>query len=243
MSVYKELLVKVYLLKDINKKDINEAISSFVNYAMNKDVKLATLHKGKGYKGYSLSSLSPTEKDGIYNKDEIYEFTIRSFNFQLIDRFKKSFEKFKSETFIVFSIRSHLIDIKYIKEAHCLTPAIITLENENKLKCLNLLKDDVEKAKNQIFVNLLKKYNFFNKLQLKLEYSDIFEDIVPLHNIAIICNYKGIKLLGYKYLLKFKNNEIAQQIAEIALVNGIGEKNTISFGFINTAKGVTKLVR
>lgn len=243
--IYKELFVKVYLLKDINKKNINETLSNFVNYVMNKDSKLATIHTRNGYKRYSLSSLSPTENDGIYKKDEIYEFTIRGVDSNIIDKFEMVLKKERNENFIVFDINKHLIDIKYIKELRSLTPAIITLKDEenNKLRCFNLLKDNIEIAQKKIFENLLKKYNFINKVNLKIEYNDIFENINTMHEIAIVSNYKGIKLLGYKYLLEFKNNDISQSFAEIALINGIAEKNTLSFGFTNKAKGVIKLVK
>lgn len=47
------------------------------------------------------------------------------------------------------------------------------------------------------------------------------------------CVYKGIKLLGYKYNIYFKENSFAQEMANFITVTGLLEKNSsLECGFV-----------
>ena len=63
--------------------------------------------------------------------------------------------------------------------------------------------------------------------------TNIIDRVEIINNIAITMNYKGIKLLGYKYNIYFKENSFAQELANFITVTGLLEKNSsLGCGFV-----------
>ena len=81
-------------------------------------------------------------------------------------------------------------------------------------------------------VNLIKKYNLFTGKKID-ENFQIFNLINFDNRVPIACDYKNIKLLGDKIDLVIANNEVAQDLAIVAIGSGIGEMNARGYGFIN----------
>lgn len=62
---------------------------------------------------------------------------------------------------------------------------------------------------------------------------ELFIGLEFLSRCPIASKYKGIKLLGDKIRMHVANNEMAQNLAYMALGTGVVEMNARDFGFAN----------
>lgn len=229
-----ELEVQLYLNKNIKINDSYEYIGEFINYSMNKSKTLQELHsKHRAFKHYCFSGMYPVETDMIYKEGEIYNILIRSYKWELLNEFKKNMVELSNDNFCVINVNTikeyHKQNIEYIDT---LTPTIVTVSENNKSKCWNIKNDNLEYFNQAIFNNLSKKYNDLQGINQTFNYEDIIDDIEIKNKYAIITNYKGIKFLGYKIRIYFKDNNIAQEFANLSIAEGVGEKNSsIGHGF------------
>lgn len=235
--MYGQLTINLYLLKNIKINDCNEELSKLINLSMEKDEYLGYIHKKKkGFKNYSWCTLYPIEKDYIYKSNDVYRFTIRSYDMKLIDAFEKSLLNTRNDKFVVLQIDKSIRGYKKVDELITITPSIITIRDENN-KLTSWNKDNSENVLQElsinVFNNLCKKYKENFKEDIILKKEDVIEDINILSNHGLVINYKNIKMLGYKIKVKFKENEIAQKLANAAIVLGLLEKNsTLGCGFV-----------
>lgn len=218
-----ELKVTILLKEDLKLNDSYGEIGRFINYSMNKSDSLAELHKrGRTFKHYCFSSFYPCELDKIYKKENYYTFLIRSSKGNIINALKESLDGLENdiiETMDIENVEYKKSNIDYIDT---LTPVIVTKDNRS----WNILKDDKAFFDKAIINNLVKKFNELENISIETNYNDIVDRITIKNKYAIIVNYKGIKMLGYKVRIYFKNNIIAQEIANITLCDGVGEKNS-----------------
>lgn len=222
---YHEIKTSVYLNNNIHSSDMYEKLSNFINFSFNNSQVLSCLHKSKGFKHYSFSGLYPIERDYVYKSDEIYSFLFRTHDKEVANEFVKSIMNLNNDDFITTEVSLKTWNYENIKHIDNLTPTVFTLNNGLRWN----LNDGMEIAKERIFNNLMKKYNCFNNTSFSFGYNDMIDDIIIKNECPIVINYKGIKFLGYKFRVKFKENPIAQEIANFAVVDGIGEKSS-SFG-------------
>lgn len=224
--MYKELTIKVYLLKDIHKRNSAERLSEFINYSMNNDEFLAKLHKNKGFKHYCWSDLYFYE-NMKYEKDNIYFFKMRSRDFELMNRFKKALEKARNENFITLTVEEKIFYDTRIKSLVTITPGLIKIQNKDTGKIRSFVADDgLELAKNSIFKNIEKKINSIGNIILESKCEDVIESLEMKDKYPYIFYYKGCTFIGYKYRITFKENEIAQKYANAFLSEGLGENNS-----------------
>lgn len=222
---YYELRVSIYLLQNIHKNDVYEKIATLINYSFNNSQLLSDLHKAKGFKHYSFSGLYPIEMEGVYLQDEVYSFMIRTYKQDVVKELKKSLNQIQNDTFNVIDLQLKEYNNKNIKYIDNLTPTIITINSIRWNKEVNTL----EEMENALFNNLNKKYNSLHGIGQIFSIKDIIEKIEIKSKCGIITNYKGIKWVGYKFRIYFKDNNLAQDFANLAVTEGIGEKNS-SFG-------------
>ena len=229
---YYELNINLYLLKNLLMQDSYQEISKLINYSFNKSKYLSKLHKEKDFKHYSFSGLYPIEKDKIYKANEIYCIIIRSYKKEIIDELIKCFMNLKNDTFVVTNTNyKEWLTNKQVNYVDSLTPTIIMLKDKDKI--WEARKRDLKLLEQSIFLNAISKYQMLNNDIINYKYEDIIDNISVKNNIAIIVNYKNIKLLGYKLRVKFKQNIKAQNIANLVTVEGLGAKNsTLGMGFV-----------
>ena len=234
MNKYGQVVINMYLLKDIELQNTNDEIARFLNYIMGKDEYLSNIHRNKNrFKGYSFSGLYPIEKDKIYKANDIYGITIRSYDMQFINKIISSFENAGNDTFQVIGVEKEILDHKIINEIETLTPSIATITTlDKRTRCWDR-NNKLYDINDIIFKNIINKYNYINKVNSNFSIDDIIERIDILNNVAIILKYKNTKLLGYKYKIKFKKNVFAQELANFIVVTGLLEKNSsLGCGFV-----------
>ena len=84
-----EIRVKMYLLQDISFKELQNVLADFVDSALCKNEELISFHEENRYKFYSIGTLWPVERGGVYKKDQIYTLTLRTVDPQLARYFSE----------------------------------------------------------------------------------------------------------------------------------------------------------
>lgn len=223
-----ELTVTVLLSNDIYFSNSGYIIGKNINKSMLLSDRLKELHPKKEYKNYVFNSFYPLEKDKTYKKDKLYIFKIRGLDKELMKEMQECLKKLKSNDFKIISVAENEVYQEFIKDLYTVNPVIVTVDNKPWLQ-----GDNLELFKNRLEDNLEKKYkSFFNK---EIDIKDKFIKSIEFKNrMPMGFNYKGIKLLGNKVRIEIQDNEVAQDIAFLAMAIGLGEKNSvIGAGFCN----------
>ncbi|MEG2323508.1 MAG: CRISPR-associated endoribonuclease Cas6 [Anaerovoracaceae bacterium] len=226
---------KIYLLEDVSQENALEAIAAFVDKALCEDPKWEKEHKENKYKVYICSGLAPVEKFGVYKKDSLYNFTLRTLDMPLA---KYLMDKLaNTQTKIMKGIVNEVWPVlkKPIEKLYSLTPVIIKSET-GKYWRGNMSLEDYQ---NRIRINLIKKYNQIVETKIDEDF-DLWNLFEFKNQKPIATPYKNIKLLGDKVELRIADNQRAQDLAYMALATGLGEMGSRNFGYVNyhTVKGV-----
>lgn len=225
MKVF-EILLKVYLLEDIELNDSQNKILKLIDKTLAQEERTLELHNKNDFKNYCFNSFYPLEKDGVYKEGNIYTITIRT-----VDKFLATYFNNKlpnAHTSSVKGLKSELriIPIKKLKKIYSITPLIIK-NDEGYWKGIISL----EEFERRIKENLIKKYN--NIFQEKTDGNFKLYLAMELKNNKPIGNpYKGRTLLGDKISLDILEDDISQYMAYLALGVGLGEMNARGFGFM-----------
>lgn len=222
-----EIRLKVYLTKNIKKRDSINEIANLIDSCLLEDKKYKDFHSTNRYKLYTHNSFHPLEKDGMYKAGKIYSIIIRSLDEELYKYLVQNLSDVRTELIKALELRSFSIKENHIERIYSITPVIIKTEDGYWRNSLTL-KDYEERIK----INLVKKYKQLT--DITIDESLPFINMISFNNkIPIGCSYKEIKLLGDKLDLIIANNQVAQDLARIAIGTGIGEMNSRGYGFIN----------
>lgn len=201
---------------------------------MYKQDELKKLHSKKNYK-YIFSPLNPFKMKEIYEKGEEYFINIQSFDEDTIVKFNYALNNFENNYLKVINLKlkEMYLSNQIITEIETITPVIITIDGgpwKHDIHSIDLLMQ-------KIYDNLEKKYRIFfdEEWELKKDINkyDLFEKITILSKKPISRKYKDISLIGYKIKINIGNSDIAQKLVKIAIVQGVGEKNSIiGSGFV-----------
>lgn len=221
-----EARIRVCVLKDFNSKYVYSKLAEFINFSMNKDDVLKKMHRGNGFKGYCFSGLSPFEST-TYTEGDVYDFYIRSFDKGLLERFINVFRNLENEFMMT-------IDTEFIERSHeCLidsifttTPAVVTIRDDKSNDSPWIVGVENELLENAIVNNLVKKFNSVNGTNLYVDKNDIIERVDVCNKYPVKIPYKNISFLGNILEIKFKDNPIAQNLANTAYFLGVCTRNS-----------------
>lgn len=231
---YFELEVKVKLKRNLRFREIFEAISKFINFSISFSGGLfEKFHKSRGLKNYVVSGFEPVERDGVYKKESVYLFRVRSFDKDFIEILERRLkENINNPNMAVTTTYIKEIKKFFIKELYSLTPVIVTTQkgiywtfhkDGDILRLITQLHNNLERKYKAIFGRELKtKENFIERIEIKNQ--------VP-QTIEFSKNGKKIKLFGNKFEITPKSDEVSQTLAFIALGAGLGEKGSFGGGF------------
>lgn len=225
-NVY-EAKIEISLSHNIEASQMPAAISKFLDSVLSTTEDMATFHEKNCYKGYTFDSGYPVERNKIYKKGKTYTVTVRTISEELLDIFLVKSLKVKTDDITGMKSSMNILPCKTITKLYSITPAVIKDEKGYWTEWM-----DKDEFKKRIFVNLVKKWNYFTGENMDEDFSFI-NDFLILNSSAIKVPYKGISLLGDKVEFTVADNEKAQQLAYIALGTGILENNARGCGFVN----------
>ena len=226
------------LHQDVLLANVQEFLSSNINKAMLEDRILKNMHAIKSFKPYCIGSLYPFDlKNKIYKANQIYVLTIRSIDREFLNSLKRVLKESRKLDFNVIAIEFLTRDYVYIESAFTLTPAIISIKDEEKNYIRYWTKNEgsLDFVKKRIKDNLEKKYQqFFDEKILAPD--DFISMITVQNNKPMVYNYKGIKLWTNKFKIIFASDEVSQKLASLAFGVGILEKNSLGLGFLTKGR-------
>lgn len=221
--------VKVVVLQNLPKEASYYAIAKLIDKIMCEDEFFKQMHISREYKAYTFSGLSKPETDGIYKKDQVYCFTIRTIDFDFAQYLVKNVKKFETEHLKPYDCETWIVPQKIITKLYSLTPMLIKRE-DGYLRNTTSIRE-IERI---LFENLIKKYQFFTKNEIQQEEFNIWNSMFFLNKTPIKVSYKGgITLLGDKVEMNIDSNRLAQDIAYMVLGVGIGENCSRGCGYVN----------
>lgn len=227
---YIELELNIRLKETIKLYNLSEKLSQGINKYFKYNEKTMDFHKDYGFKLYNYSLLTPIESDKLYKKGKVYNLTVRFMNKEILNDFYKSLIEIENSIFSIvnrnFVKKEFGEKIKYIET---ITPSIITVPFSNPVQYLDRKNCNKGVILKQLTDNSCKKYSKY--LKNDTFYHNFIEDLEVLNNNPLIFSYKKGVMIGNKFRLKIKEDELSQKIAFLILGCGLAEKNSLSYGF------------
>lgn len=223
-----EIDVKIFSLQDFGQEEACSITSSFIDACLSKNEKYLEFHKKNCYKGYSLNSPYPLEPDGIYKKEKLYTIRIRTMNKGLVDYLMETLPDMANEYMKGLVVKVHVIPRRHITRLYSITPVVMKFEEDGYWKS-HISFEEYEKL---LKTNLVKKFNQFMGVKID-ENFQLYTNIQKTNRVPIKIKYKNIVLLGDKFDIEIADNEMAQDLAYLALAAGLGENNARACGFVN----------
>ena len=235
-----ELKCKAYLKTNIELKSSFDVLSKYLNYSIYQN----EIYKNKdtSIKNYCFGNFYPTESDKIYKKNNVYEFVIRSIDEEFIDELEKAIILNMNNSFlIVLSAVKKEIDQFFIRELYSATTVIVSQKKDDTGRQLYWSLDyngDMEILQNQLQKNLEKKLKLFYPDDMDV--SNNFIDEIEIKNIKPQSIYfktirnqkeKLVRLIGNKFKIVPKKDDLSQKLAFLSLGVGLGEKSSFGGGF------------
>lgn len=226
-----ELKIFITMKKDVKSSVMYEILNKFINKGLLNDKRLSLAHKKNCFKFYTFGLPYKIEKDGIYKKDKMYAFNIRSVSVEFILALARCIEN-GCEYFLVEGKSVNSYTYKKINKLISLTPTVVTLENGHYW----CEADGVEVLKNKLNSNIERKLKaYFDDFKIEKGFNFI-KDIEVKNKRLIMIPYKSAMLFGNKLEILVEENEMAQTMATMALAVGLGEKGSVGCGYCMVAK-------
>ncbi|WP_057040909.1 CRISPR-associated endoribonuclease Cas6 [Campylobacter fetus] len=237
MKIYQ---LKVFLKLNQNVDFVNspEFLSSNLHKSMLGDEALRSIHMQRYLKPYSIGFLygMKGKKDGFTSGEDMY-FYVRSIDESFISKLRICLENSKNLGFNVYASKLEVLDSKRIDCLYTMSPATVVLKEGDKTIPWRRENSDIAALKDALILNLKNKYEFF--LDKKIEITDDIIELIEIKtNRAFAFKYKNGKIYAYRYQIHFSGNKTAQEFANIAMILGVGVKNTLGFGFCMRSKNV-----
>ncbi len=237
-----ELKCEAYLKSDICLKDSFDILSKFINYSTYQNKIFDFFDKTTLINNYCFGNFYPIESKGIYKKDNIYKFIIRSLNKELIEQLELSLCKNLNNSFlVVLSTQKKQIKQFFINELYSATPVIVSDKKDEMGRQLFwslYYNGDISSLQKRLQNNLEKKLKQFCKEELIS--SENFIERIELKNEKPQSIYfkttknkkeKVVRLIGNKFKIIPNKDEISQKLAFLSLAVGLGEKSSLGGGF------------
>lgn len=226
LKVY-ELKVKVFLYTPIPYENAIGIISSLIDQALAKSPDYLEFHEKNTYK-YTFGSLYPTEKEGVYKKETIYQFKVRTCDGNLAAYLHGSLPKEENEWMKGLVAEVRMIPKRHITALYSLTPVIMKSKEKGYWRDDMSLPDFERRLKE----NLIKKYNMVTGQKMDEDF-ELYTLLEFKNKYPIGIPYKGIRLLGDKIQMQIADNSQAQALAYLAIGMGVCEMNGRGAGFVS----------
>ena len=225
MKVF-EILLKVYLLEDIELNNSQNKILKLIDKTLGQDERTLELHNKNDFKNYCFNSFYPLEKDGSYKEGNIYTITIRTVDKYLATYLNNKLANVYTDSIKGLKTELKIIPVKKLKKIYSITPLIIKNDDGYWKNLINF--EDFERRLKE---NLIKKHNNIFQERINEDFK-LYDSIEVKNNKPIGTPYKDKTLLGDKISIDILEDDISQHFAYMALGTGMGEMNARGFGFM-----------
>lgn len=239
------LLIQIKTKENFVYSEVNQSfIQSFI-WNLLKDTEYSEMHDKPKFKFFSFSNIFPVSD---FKEEEKKQFIISSPDKQLIEILAEKLENTKK-----FNLGTHefnLTDSKKItvelKSRWQTGTPIVLYENNQENKYYSVKRNpDLGFFLERLKENALKRYNIFYNENLDFE-GPLFDRMFFKKQVAVHLrkNQKEFIIIGTIWefelnLFKLKNNNLhnpTSRFYNFIMDSGLGEKNSLGFGFINMVK-------
>lgn len=227
IKVY-EINVTIFAKKSFGFIDANTIISGYVDTCLAKNEEFLKLHQKRGFKFYSMDLPRSDEKGGEYKKEVMYSFRIRCIDPKLLDFLVQELPNTETNFIKGLMCKVKVLPRRHIIKLYTLTPVFIRLQDGGYWKG-NISFNNYEEI---IKANMVKKLKEASRQSVD-ETFQFYTSIEKTNRIPIKVNYKNVQLLGDKFDLEIADNQVAQDMAYLALATGLGTGNSRGYGFVN----------
>ena len=232
-------MIKFEPMDFIKYSDIDKyTIQGFIYSIIKEDNSFSNLHDTLGFKFFNFSNIFPISD---FEKNSMKKLIISSPNDDLIRSMYKTLRNKSS-----FQLKNHkmeLLKVSILKNNICsnfisATPIVLFEDNKNNKYFSFKQNQDFNFFFDRLKDNAIKKYNAFYDENFYLD-SDLFTNFEFGREVSIRVKKNGNQFIiigslwkNLEYELTNKNKNFYNFLFE----NGLGEKNSLGFGFLNCRK-------
>ena len=226
-----EFRLKINLSRDVYLSESYAYVGKMVAKTIfHENSKIKEEHYKHKFKPYVFSNLGYV-KNKTYKKNKDYFFTLRTVDEKIAEYILNNYQDDFGKIEIVEKCNLTLEQIPSVKIAITENPVILIKKDKSYV---TFPKDNIKTAVELINVNTVKKMKqFYNEEFPKdFDFIDSIRIVNKKHPITI--KYKKVKLLGYKYHIIPKEDELSQKAVKLLYGIGMGSKNaSIGAGFLS----------
>ena len=225
--------------EDFSYQDINKHMIQGMIYSYLWDTEYEKMHEEKKFKFFSFSDIFPPTD---FKKGEEKNLIISSPNKKFIEVL---YQKIKDENYIYFGNKGFMIkkiskfNLPLRRKFITGSPIVLYQDNRENLYFSFERNPDLSFFLERLKNNALKKYNAFYGETMVLE-ETIFDKIIFGREVVVPLKKGKNKFLiigtTWKRLEKFKYNRDERKLYRFIMDCGLGEKNSLGFGFLNPVR-------
>ena len=230
------LILKFEPKQFIKYSDIDKyTIQGFIYSILKNDSLFNSLHDISGFKFFNFSNIFPISD---FKKNSLKKLIISSPNDEII---KSIYNQLKNKSY--FKLKNYemeLLKVTILKNNICsnfISATPIVLFEDNKINKYYSFKQnsDFNFFFERLKDNAVKKYNAFYGCDFSLD-SDLFTNFEFAREVSIRINKNGNQFIVIGSLWKNLEFDLTSQNKDFynfLFDNGLGEKNSLGFGFLN----------
>ena len=233
------LMIKFEPKEFIKYSDIDKyTIQGFIYSLLKNDYSFSNLHDVFGFKFFNFSNIFPISD---FEKNSLKKLIISSPNDDMI---KFLYKQLKNKTsFKLKNYKMELLKVMILKNKGCsnfmsATPIVLFEDNRNNRYYSFKQNPDSNFFFERLKDNAIKKYNAFYNSDFSLD-SELFTNFEFAREVSIRVNKNGNQFIVIGSLwknLEFDLTSRNKDFYDFLFDNGLGEKNSLGFGFINCRK-------
>lgn len=233
------MMIKFEPKENLSYYDINKyTIQGFIYSLLKEDSSFNELHNTSGFKFFNFSNIFPVSD---FEKNSLKKLIISSPNDELIETI---FNQLKNKnSFKLKDYSMEILKVNIIKKFNCskfitATPIVLFKDNQNNKYFSFKQNNDFDFFFNRLKDNAVKKYNAYYGTDFELE-DNLFDGFELNREVSIRLQKNNNKFIVIGSLwknLEFNSNKSNKKFYNFLLDNGLGEKNSLGFGFLNCGK-------
>ena len=214
------------------------SIQGFIYSILRKDSNFNDYHNIKGFKFFNFSNIFPVSD---FEKNSLKKVIISSPNDQLI---LSLYNHLKNQNgFRLKNYNMELLKVLILKDSSCsnfisATPIVLYQDNVNNKYFSFRQNSDFNFFFERLKDNAIKKYNAYYNNDFNMD-SELFSNFEFGREVSIRLNKNGNQFIIIGSLwknLEFELTNHNKDFYKFLFENGLGEKNSLGFGFLNCRK-------
>lgn len=237
-SILMRLIVKFMPVRHVPASKINKHTIQGMIYSLLENTEFEELHRKKGFKFFTFSDIFPP--GDLYPKKE-KNIIISSPNAKLINTLysrikEKKYIYLSDEAFIMHEMET--FRLRHRGKFITGSPVVVYKDSRKNIYLSFEKKDSVDFFIKRITDNAVRKYEEYYRE--KIEIDAIFDEVVFNKEVAVRLAKDGKEFIivgSMWYLMsKTKIDRKYNKLYNLIMDCGIGEKNSLGFGFLNPLK-------